>query len=157
MSGAEQGAQRSDLTAGTLPWWAQLPPARNWWQVFLLALCVLTGLQSVLRPEAVVPNLDRAFPDAAVAAWAWCLLVGGLVALTGVAVGPKPLGILIERVGLLILFGACLAYPVALVLLLGWPAVWDRAATIAVFAAVVGQRIVRITRLVHLVTRGRSL
>lgn len=138
-----------------LPLWALLPPARNWWEVYLLALCVFSGLSSLLWPQTVTPNLDRHLPSLVLSGWGWCLLTGGLVALAGVIIGPRPVGILIERSGLLVLLGACVAYPVALLMIVGSHGL-PQALTIAVFAVVVMQRIVRVTRLVHLMTRPRG-
>lgn len=130
-------------------------PHRNYEAAFLMALCVTAGAGSLLHPEQVLPNFERAVPLWVVTCWGASLTVGGAIALVGTLLRPlSSLGLLVWRLGLLPLAGACVAYPVALVLA-GGAAAAERSITIGVFAVVVLLRIRHITRVVRWATDGR--
>lgn len=132
---------------------ARLLPFRNWEAAFLLALCVLAGIGALVAPATVTPNFEAAMPRWVVTMWGVSLLAGGGIALTGVLwPSPRAAGLLVWRAGLLPLFGACVAYPVEL-LLVGGTAAAERAGTTLVFGAVVLARIVNITQTIRVVTQ----
>jgi len=86
---------------------------RNPWEVFMLALCVTSGIANLVSPSPLPTHI----PPLVAQSWYWLLIFGGLTSLVGLAWRDVLTGVLISRAGHIpIGFGA---YAYALVV--GYP------------------------------------
>lgn len=68
---------------------------RNPWEVFMLTLCVTSGISNLIAP----PPLPDHVPLLVAQSWYWLLIFGGLTSLTGLAWRDILTGTLISRAG----------------------------------------------------------
>lgn len=88
------------------------PRGRNPFQVFILVACVISGA-TTLCGYAEPSSVQSTVPQAVLILWAVALAFGGAIALIGVAIRP-PAGLLVERIGMVLLAGPALSYAGAL-------------------------------------------
>lgn len=74
--------------------------------IFLLFLCVVSGLTQLTHPGYALPTL----PLWVSYGWSILLTIGSVVALVGIFWRDRPVGFLIEEAGRHMLWPACLAY-----------------------------------------------
>lgn len=82
------------------------------------AACVILGGFGLVAQTSASPGLNQAFGPY-VYVWYIGAFIGGLVTISGIARGTVS-ALLVERIGLCILAGVCLAYASSAVLLSGW-------------------------------------
>lgn len=82
-------------------------PGRNWFEVFLMVMCVGSGTGGLLAPRGT--DIAQAFPRWATLAWFGGLVVYGLIAVTGILLHNLN-GLQTERSALLGLAGWCFGY-----------------------------------------------
>lgn len=126
-------------------------PRRNWWEAFLLAFSVNSGYSSLAHPQTITPTWERLLPRELHQYWCWALIIGGLVALIAVLARPGLTSMLVERVGLLFMGGACYAYVAGLVMFVGFRSegAITREAIVAIFAFLVTNRLLAIAALLR--------
>lgn len=109
---------------------------RNVFELYLMLLAALAGLQGVLRPDPITPEpVEPILPPWGRIVWYGGLLLGAVIVTVGIALAP-PLGSMIEQSGLVVLIGSGLSYAV---LMLGAQAL-DQALIVATFVFVLGVR-----------------
>lgn len=124
---------------------------RNPFEMFILAACILTGA-STLFGGADPPALQQALPGWMVTVWSCVLCGGGALALGGVLTRSPGLGMLVERIGLVVLFGPALSYAAAIVIANGTAGITSGVVT-GSFAAAAIARAIQITRTVRIASR----
>lgn len=129
-----------------------LTVSRPWWEAYLLALALFSGVGTIVKPRSLLPYMERTLPPWIFGAWTWSLTIGALVALAGILVWkPSVMSALVERVGLILLGSASAAYPLVLMLLFyDRPAAWQRIVPIGLFAVLVWWRVRKISWALHL-------
>jgi len=115
------------------------PPARHPDAVFLLSLCLFSGVLQ-LSPAARSSSISDLLPFWLTAAWGVLLVVGATVTLTGVFWRNRVTGLLLEAAGRVMFAPAALIYGGAVIAAAGWSGVLA-AAPFFGFAASSGWRI----------------
>lgn len=85
----------------------------NPYEVYLLVLCVVTGLTGLVTGGKSNPNIAHALSSVELYIWYIGLMAGGVISLGGV-LGKTLLHLYIERIGLALLAGASLIYTISL-------------------------------------------
>ena len=100
------------------------PSSRHPLIVFLLALCLISGVGMVAGNAPKPNSLEASLPAWQALAWAWALLLGALSTITGISLQPYRLrdGVLLEQVGMATLCPAAIIYAGAAFGQLGWSA-----------------------------------
>lgn len=83
---------------------------RNPLEIYLLALCVISGAANLIAPAAPLP---AHIPAVVAYAWYWLLIAGGGVALAGAWWRDPLTGALVNRAGLVMIGFGAYAYAVA--------------------------------------------
>lgn len=88
---------------------------RDPFQLWVLAACFLSGVVGLLRAGVRTGTIDRLLPAFAANLWFVGLLVSASVCLAALVI-PVPYGLLVERIGLLLLGSLLVGYGFALLL-----------------------------------------
>lgn len=107
----------------TPPRWSRSPL-----QVFLLCLCVITGILITANISRNPVTREMGEPWATV--WGLSLCVGASVALTGSFWKNKITGMLIERSGILLLGAVSLIWPILVIYVTGFNGLFSSVATL---------------------------
>lgn len=111
------------------------PSSRHPLIVFLLLLCVVTGLGIAVDVTPAPGSLEAALLRWEVIAWAVALCGGAALILLGLALQPSDkhlvLGVLFEQVGVATLGPAAIIYSAAAVAAVGWSGLFPAAITFA--------------------------
>lgn len=109
------------------------PSSRHPLIVFLLGLCVLSGLGILLDVTPAPGSIEAALYRWEVVAWALALGGGATLVLVGLALQPNDerlvLGVLFEQVGVATLGPAAIIYSAAAVAAVGWSGFFPAAMT----------------------------
>lgn len=91
------------------------PSSRHPLVLFLLALCLVSGLGIFLGQAPAPGSLNASLPEWEVLIWAAALGIGAVATLLGIAMQPFKLrdGVLLEQVGMACLAPAAMLYGVA--------------------------------------------
>lgn len=93
-----------------------LTPARHPFQLFILVMCVVSGMPTLLGEAPTPDSLEASSPLWFVYAWAATLTVGAIVTLVGMVWTNRFVGVLIEQVGLVAVGSAAVLYGVVVFL-----------------------------------------
>lgn len=106
-------------------------------QIFLLVLCILSGLVIVMDRSDSKVIQEMGEPWASL--WGVCLVAGSIIAIVGAFWKNKITGMLIERSGTVLLGGASFLWPILAVKIVGLDAAYPAAVTLMFSFACVWQ------------------
>jgi hypothetical protein len=88
--------------------------SRHPFQVFILSLCVISGVPIVIGLKPPPGSLQEFVPPLILEVWGFCLVIGALMGLIGAAWRDRGNGLIVEQLGLTLVGLACCFYAVIL-------------------------------------------
>lgn len=97
-----------------------LSSSRHPFQLFLLALCIVSGLPTLLGANPGPASIEALLPELMVRVWSFMLVVGAAISLIGAALKNRVNGILVEQVGLVMVGVAAVFYAFGIFIVIGF-------------------------------------